>query len=118
MTLPTRLQEIEARLRAATPVNLKNLPDHAMGLKVVVVPTRGFELSVDVPIENAQFYDRAPTDLALLLRLVKLYGGALKEIKTNRWLHDGITVEGSQYSLMQKAADALTEAERIAGEGL
>ncbi len=115
MSLSTRLQEIEARLRAATPVNLKNLPDHAMGLKIVVVPTRGFELSVDVPIENAQFYDRAPTDLALLLRLVKLYGEALGKV-----LHEGNLAAQGHWDATDKmkttAYDALTEAEKIASE--
>lgn len=73
-----RLSEIQERLKAATPINLANLPDYAMGIKMSVVPVRGFELSVNAPLENASLYHHASADLYFLTQALTEALGALE----------------------------------------
>lgn len=79
--LKTYLQNVQARLENATPINLTNLPDYASGLKISIIPVRGFEMSVDVSLETAKLINHCPTDLSTLLQVVKIQNDALSKFE-------------------------------------
>lgn len=81
--LKTYLQNVQARLENANQINLTNLPDYASGLKISVIPVRGFELSVDVSLETAKLINHVPTDISTLLQIVKIQSEVIEKIADN-----------------------------------
>lgn len=128
---PDRLSEIEARLEAATPGPLLEREDfdyYQGGTYIGVEPygyngkTEGYFRKDVARIENdgdKELLKNASDDIALLLRLVRLYEGALgfySEMKGYNYINpkrDENLDENDGY----EAHNALAEAERIKKRG-
>jgi hypothetical protein len=110
--MSARLDAIEARLEAATPGPWRASVDGPYQMRVAETDTMNVYASVNVEIDmqtdDAELIAHAPSDLALLLKLVRLYEEALGEYAK---LPDGV-----YGSFSARAREALAKGAEMEGE--